>query len=80
MNPTNNVFQQIGMLLQSGRNPNAVLQSLVQSNPKARQAMQMFQGKSPQQLEQMVRNVCAERGTTVEDLARSLGISIPSNR
>ena len=40
----------------------------------------MMNGKSPAQLEQMARNMAKERGTTIEDVARSLGIVIPSNR
>lgn len=78
--PMNNPVQQIAQLLQAGRNPSAIVQMMLQNNPQIRQAMQMMNGKTPQQKEQLVRNMCAERGTTVEDLARSLGITIPSNR
>ena len=76
----NSPISQIAKLLQTGNSPNAVFQMLVQNNPKAQQAMQMLNGKTPQQVEQLVRNMCAERGTTVENLARSLGITIPGNR
>ena len=53
---------------------------LTQANAQARQIEQTIRSRSPQQLEQMVRNMCKERNTTPEDLARSLGIQIPSNR
>ena len=33
----------------------------------------MLQGKSPQQLEQMARNMAREQGVSIEDVARSLG-------
>lgn len=80
MIPMNNPIMQIQQLMQAGRNPNAVLQILAQNNPQARQVMQMVNGKNSAQLEQMARNMAKERGTTIEDVARSLGISIPSNR
>lgn len=54
----------------------AMIQSMVRSNPRARQFLQMFQNKTPQEKEQMVRNMCKERGTTPEDLARSLGLPL----
>ena len=54
----------------------AMIQSMVRSNPRSRQFLQMFQNKTPQEKEQMVRNMCKERGTTPEDLARSLGLPL----
>lgn len=80
MIPMNNPMLQIQQLMRAGKNPNAVLQIIAQSNPQVRQVMQMMNGKSPAQLEQMARNMAKERGTTIEDVARSLGIAIPSNR
>lgn len=80
MIPMNNPMLQIQQMMRAGKNPNAVLQIMAQSNPQVRQVMQMMNGKSPAQLEQMARNMAKERGTTIEDVARSLGIAIPSNR
>lgn len=80
MTPMNNPLTQMISLLQAGRNPAAVLQLLAQNNPQARQVMQMLNGKSPTQLREIAQNMAAERGTTVEDIARQLGIQIPSNR
>lgn len=83
MNPNpmmNNPFAQIQQLLRAGKNPNAILGILSQSNPQVRQVQQMMNGKTPAQLEQMARNMAKERGTTIEDIARSMGIQIPSNR
>jgi hypothetical protein len=76
----NNPMMQMMGLLRSGKNPNAILQTLAMNNPQVRQVMQMMHGKSPDQLRQMANNMAAERGTTVEDIARQLGIQIPSNR
>lgn len=80
MMPMNNPVAQMMQLMQAGKNPNAVLQMLAQNNPQVRQVMGMINGKNPAQLEQMARNMAKERGTTIEDVARSMGIQIPSNR
>lgn len=80
MMPMNNPVTQMMQLMQAGKNPNAVLQILAQNNPQVRQVMGMINGKNPAQLEQMARNMARERGTTIEDVARSMGIQIPSNR
>jgi hypothetical protein len=80
MMQTNNPMMQMMGMLRSGRNPNAILQSMAMNNPQVRQVIQMMNGKTPEQLRQMANNMAAERGTTVEDIARQLGIQIPSNR
>jgi hypothetical protein len=80
MMPMNNPLMQIMGLLQSGKNPNAILQTMAMNNPQVKQVMQMMRGKSPEQLRQIANNMAAERGTTVEDIARQLGIQVPSNR
>ena len=79
MNPINPLMQ-IGAMMAYGKSPQQALSMLAQQDPKVRQAMQIIKGKSPQQLEQMARNMAKERGTTIEDIARSMGIQIPSNR
>ena len=43
-------------------------------NPLMMLVQTMMQGKSPDQVRQMVINMCRERGTTPEAVARSLGI------
>lgn len=80
MMPMNNPIAQMQQLLAAGRNPNAILQMMVNSNPQVKQVVSMMNGKTPAQLEQMARNMARERGTTIEDIARSMGIQIPSNR
>lgn len=67
----------IAMLIQAARggaNPAALLQQMAERDPRAALAMQMLQGKSPEQVRTMVQNMCRERGTTPEQVARQLGI------
>ena len=80
MNQQNNPMAQLMQMLQGGQNPTAVLDMLAQFNPQVRQVRDMMRGKNPAELEQMARNMARERGTTIEDIARSMGIQIPSNR
>ena len=76
----NNPMAQIMQMLQGGQNPATVLDMLSGVSPQVRQVKDIMRGKSPAELEQMARNMARERGTTIEDIARSLGIQIPSNR
>lgn len=76
----NNPMMQMASMLRSGKSPQQFLMQMAQNNPQVRQVMQMMQGKSPAELRKMADNIAAERGTTVEDVARQLGITIPSNR
>ena len=80
MNQTSNPLGQIMQMLQGGQNPMQMLDMLAQFNPQVRQVRDMMRGKGPAELEQMARNMARERGTTIEDIARSMGIQIPSNR
>lgn len=77
---TNNPMLQMVGMLRNGQDPRQFLMQMAQNNPQVRQVMQMMKGKSPAELRQMADNIAAERGTTVEDVARQLGIMIPSNR
>lgn len=80
MNQQNNPLAQIMQMMQGGQNPAAILDMLSNVSPQVRQVKDIMRGKSPAELEQMARNMARERGTTIEDVARSLGIQVPSNR
>lgn len=77
---TNNPLVSLMGLVRNGGNPQAMLNQMAQSDPQVRKVLQMMQGKSPAELRRIADNIAAERGTTVEDVARQLGITIPSNR
>lgn len=76
----NNPAFQLAAAMRRGQNPNAILQQMAMSDPRVAQAVQMIQGKSPQQLQEMTKNLARERGINIDDVARSLGISLPSQR
>lgn len=76
----NNPMSQLVAAINSGRNPEMLLQQMARTDPRVAQAMRMIHGKNPQQLRDIAQNMAKERGVNLEDVARSLGISIPSNR
>lgn len=76
----NNPVMTLLSAMQNGKNPAMLLQQMAANNPQAAQVMSMMRGKTPAQLRQMAENLAANQGTNIEDVARSLGISIPSNR
>lgn len=78
--PFANPAMQMLDAMRRGQNPKQVLMGMARNNPQVNQVMQMMQGKSPDQLRQLASNMAAERGTTIEDVARQLGLQIPSNR
>ena len=73
----NNLFNSLLRNSQGGANPNALLSQMARSDPRAAQALQMLQGKTPEQLRQMAENMARERGTSVEQIAQSLGLKMP---
>ena len=76
----NNPLMQLGAFLSSGKTPQQAFEILMRNDPQVQQLAMMMRGKTPQQLEQIARNMARERGTTIEDVARSMGIQFPSNR
>lgn len=73
------MFNLMGLIqmAQRGQNPMSQLQQMAGSDPRLNQAMQMIGGKSPQQLRQMAENMAKERGTTIEQIAQSMGFRLP---
>ena len=73
----NNLFNSLLRNIQGGANPNALLSQMARSDPRAAQALQMLQDKTPDQLRTMAENMARERGTSVEQITQSLGIRLP---
>ena len=81
MNPMmNNPLMAILGAMRSGGNPMSMLQQMAGQNPQMRQFMQMINGKSPDQLKQIAENMARERGVSLNDVARQLGITLPSDK
>ena len=70
----NNPMQMISSMMRGGGNPQQILQQLMQQDPRVGQAMQMIQGKSPQELRQMAENLAKERGVDLNALMQQFGM------
>ena len=71
----NNPLQMIGMLHNSS-NPMAMIQQLFSQHPQYSQIMGMVQGKSPQELEQYVRNLYQSQGQDINQKANQFGLKL----
>lgn len=60
----NNPLQIVQMFqqLRSNVNPLGAMQQMFGSNPLFNRALQMSNGKSPEEMEQIVKNLCSQRG------------------
>lgn len=68
----NNPMQLIQMM--SGNpNPQALMQQMFGGNPVFSRAMEMSKGKSPEQMQQMIRNVAKARGMDDAQLNQFVG-------
>ena len=66
--------------MRRGGSPQTLLQQLAQQDPRAQQVLQILGNKPSRQQREIVQNMARERGVDLDNLARSLGIQIPSNR
>ena len=65
----------LAMLSQSP-NPMGLIMQMYGNNPNYQQVMQLIQGKTPQQLEQYVRNLCQTQGIDLQSLARQYNLPL----
>lgn len=70
------MLQMMMQAAQRGMTPQQFFQQYGQ-DPRIAQLAKIAQGKSRDQLMQTVSNMAAERGTSVEELSRQMGIPIP---
>lgn len=68
---------QILEALRRGENPNRIAAQLAQNNPAIRHAMQIMNGKTPDQVRDMAYQIARQRGLDLNQIARTLGIQLP---
>lgn len=71
----NNPIMMLLNIARSGGNPMAAMQQMANNNPQMRQAVQMMQGKSQAELQQMAQNIARERRIDLNDFLRQMGIN-----
>lgn len=68
---------QMMQMLRGAQNPMQTMMQLSRQNPQLNQIMQITNGKTPAQMEQMVRQAAQQRGVDLNQLAQQLGIKLP---
>lgn len=71
-----NPLQMLGAL-QKTQNPMALLSQFAGQNPQLKKVMEVINGKSPQELEQYVKNVAQTQGVDLNNLAQRMGLQLP---
>lgn len=79
MYPMSNPMMSMIQMAMGGMSPMQYLQQRMGQNPQIAQAMNLIQGKTPEQLHQIADNMAKQRGTTVEEIARQYGLPIDQN-
>ena len=73
----NNQIQQLSALLNQGFNPQQIAMQLAQQNPSYRRAMQMINGKTPDQIYDMAQRMAQQQGINLQQIAQQMGITLP---
>lgn len=73
----NSPLLQMLNMVKGGGNPQQLFQQMLQQNPQMNQAMPFIQGKNTQQLQQTFYNMCKERGVDPQQVAQSVGVTLP---
>ena len=81
-NPGNgqNPMMQAMQMMGNMQNPQQMMQGMLQNNPLFQRAQQMAQGKSEQELEQVARNLCQQRGVDFEAMKQQFQNMIGNTR
>ena len=66
---------QLFQMLRGAQNPMQMMMSMFSSNPQFNQIMQIVQGKSPQELEQYVRNAYQSNGQDINQVLKQFGLN-----
>lgn len=61
-NAGNDTLASLIAILKTSENPQALLNSMAAQNPKIGEALQLLQGKSSQDMENICRTLCKQKG------------------
>lgn len=71
----NNPWQILNLISQSP-NPNALLAQMYGNHPQYQKIMNLIKGKTPQEIEQYVKNLCQTQGIDIQSLARRFNLPL----
>lgn len=70
----NEILMMLIQVLRAGGNPMQAVASMAKGNPIMQQGANMIAGKSPEQVEQIARNMAAQRGVDIDAMLQQLGL------
>ena len=70
----NEILMMLIQVLRSSGNPMQAVASMAKGNPVMQQGANMIAGKSPEQVEQIARNMAAQRGVDIDAMLQQLGL------
>lgn len=68
----NEILMMLIQILRSGGNPMQAVASMAKGNPVMQQGANMIAGKSPEQVEQIARNMAKQRGVNIDEMLQQL--------
>lgn len=72
MNPFE-LLQQV----QHSANPRKAAMQMIQNNPAVKRALQMTNGRSPEEIKNMAYDMARQRGIDLDSMAQQFGIRLP---
>lgn len=73
----NNPLMMLMSTIRNGGNPQQLLKQMAGNNPQIQEVLNMAQAGNENGLKEMAMNLAKERGTSVEEIAKNLGIKLP---
>lgn len=70
----NEILMMLIQVMRSGGNPMQAVASMAKGNPVMQQGANMIAGKSPEQVEQIARNMAAQRDVDIDAMLQQLGL------
>lgn len=69
-----NLLNDVVHVMRGGGDPMTLFRHWAAKDPRVERAIQMTQGKNTQQLKSMCENMCKERGISLEEALKTLGV------
>lgn len=70
----NEILMMLIQTMRAGGNPMQAVETMAKGNPIMQQGANMIAGKSPEQVEQIARNMAKQRGVDIDAMLQQLGL------
>ena len=73
----NNPMMKMFQTIQQAQNPMGMMQNMLGKNPQFQKVMKIVEGKSPQEIEQFVRNAAKTQNFDLDKFFSQFGLNLP---